>query len=70
MSELRICRKAVFGKLVAVVNRNNHIYLYVMTLGFFDTSEFPEVNGLKKYTCQILLCTEIHSDFDVYMTHV
>jgi len=49
VSELRICRKAVFGKLDAVVNRNNHIHLCVMTLGFFDTSYFPEVKKIKKY---------------------
>jgi hypothetical protein len=36
VSELRICRKNIFWKLVAVVNRN--MYIYLLTLGTFDIS--------------------------------
>ena len=33
MSELKICRKNIFGKLVAVLNRK--MFIYLLTLGTF-----------------------------------
>ena len=73
MSELRNCRKNIFGKLVSLLNRKNYIYIYIylLTLGNFDTSYFPEINQLqKKSRCQVPKTPKFHSDFDVYMTHV
>jgi hypothetical protein len=46
VSEVRICRKNIFWKLVAVVNRN--MYKYLLTLGNFDIS--TSQNSMTNYS--------------------
>ena len=70
VSELRSCRKNIFGKLVVVENRHMYINIYLLTLGNFDNSYIPEIKEFKKIKSQILQRQELNCDFDVYMTHV